>query len=139
MSYPEMIDIVFRNTKPLEYPRGDRLPLYVWPAMGAEMGDDRMAEEIIQKLNDRGIAFVSSWNHGQKTQSLSEGLRIGAIQTTKHGKILNQTSIKFVKFFPRGSVLGIPNSDQKTGTCCLHLQNLSSWRTCSRRSQPSKR
>jgi len=76
----EMINIVLENTEPLKYPRGNRLPLYVWSVIGADMGDDAEAEEIIRQLNDRGIAAISSWDYGRKEQSLAEGLRIAAIQ-----------------------------------------------------------
>ena len=80
MSRSEMIDVVLSSTEPLLHPRGDRLPLYVWPAMGVGTDDEAEAEEIVGQLDDRGIAVVSSWNHKRKEESLAEGLRIGGIQ-----------------------------------------------------------
>lgn len=80
MSRSEMIDVVLQNTQPLAHPRGSRLPLYVWAAMGVGTDDEAEAEEIVRQLDERGIAVVASWNHNRFEQSLAEGLRIGAIQ-----------------------------------------------------------
>ena len=80
MSQSEIIEVVLKHTEPLKVPRGDRLPLYVWPIVGVGTSDDGKAEEIIEKLNDRGIAMISSWSSNGRAQSLAEGLRIGAIQ-----------------------------------------------------------
>ena len=30
---PQLVQIVLENTKPLEWQRGDRLPLFLWPVM----------------------------------------------------------------------------------------------------------
>ena len=79
-NWPTNIRITLEKTKPLRFPRGKRLPLYVWPIMGALSGlDDAEAEEVIKQLDDRGIAVCVNWSNGSK-KSLEEGLRIGAIQ-----------------------------------------------------------
>ena len=80
MSNAEMVDLVLQNTEPLKHPRGERLPLYVWALMGAGTEDEAKIERLLARLNDRGMAMVSTWNHKQKDRSLAEGLRIGTIQ-----------------------------------------------------------
>ena len=80
MFQSEMINTVLENARPLEHPRGDRLPLYVWSVVGAETGDDAETEEIMRQLDERGIGFISSWNHNNKEQSLAEGLRLDRME-----------------------------------------------------------
>ena len=81
VNLPKNIRVVLENTKPLEFPRGNRLPLYVWPIMGSlSKLDDTQARQVISQLNDRGIAMCVNWSIGAKEKSLAEGLRIGAIQ-----------------------------------------------------------
>lgn len=78
---PEHIRVVLENTKPLEFPRGNRLPLYVWHIVGKLSGlDDAQAEQVLKQLNDRGIGVCSNWIYSAKEKTLAEGLRIGAIQ-----------------------------------------------------------
>jgi hypothetical protein len=76
----EIVDTVLANTQPLQHPRGGRLPLYVWAIVGVGTDDDQEARERIRRLDERGIAVISSWDHRCKAQSLSDGLRIGALQ-----------------------------------------------------------
>ena len=40
---------------PVEFDRVDRLPLYVWPAMGVGTDDDAKAEEIVRQLDADGF------------------------------------------------------------------------------------
>ena len=72
--------IVLQKTRPLEFSRGNRLPLYVWPIIGQLQNlNDNEAEQVIKLLDQRGIATSVSWSPGNK-KSLTECLRIGAIQ-----------------------------------------------------------
>ena len=80
MSREELTQTVIQNTKPLTHPRGDRLPLFVWSAMGLGKMDDAEAEQAIRALNDRGIALLAIWDHRRRDETLAEGLRIAAIQ-----------------------------------------------------------
>lgn len=81
MTQAEQIQMVLRETKPLKYPRGNRLPLYLWPAMGAGTTDDAETEAILRQLDARGIALLSAWRPGANQEaSLAEGLRVGALQ-----------------------------------------------------------
>jgi len=80
MTQAEIIKVVLKNTKPLKFPRGKRLPLYVWPILGVGTDDDAEAERIIRQLDARGIAVIHSWDHNAREKTLAEGLRIGRIQ-----------------------------------------------------------
>ncbi|MCD6175882.1 MAG: hypothetical protein J7K65_08990 [Planctomycetes bacterium] len=71
---------VLQKTKPLEFSRGNRLPLYVWPIIGQLRNlNDSEAEQVIKLLDQRGIAMSVSWNPGNN-EALTEGVRVGAIQ-----------------------------------------------------------
>ena len=80
MAWPEKIQTVFDETKPLEFDRGGRLPLYLWPAMSAgDLGDVR-AEELVRLLDERGVGLVSSWNHKDVEASLAQCLPVARAQ-----------------------------------------------------------
>jgi len=78
--WPEHIQIVLDETKPLEYDRGERLPLYLWQAMNPGSLDQDNAQELVKKLDERGIGLVTSWNPSKREQSLAESLTIAKIQ-----------------------------------------------------------
>jgi len=80
MTQAELIQTVLQVTQPLEHPRGNRLPLYLWSTMGPGTTDDAETEKIIRSLDARGIALLASWNPRNRDATLAEGLRIGAIQ-----------------------------------------------------------
>ena len=90
----ENLRVVLHNTQPLKYPRGNRLSLYVWPITDRLRGlDDGQAEQAIKLLNDRGIAMISNWRYDQKEKTLTEALRIGALQKKLHLRVnVNATS-----------------------------------------------
>ena len=78
---PGVLRDVLENTRPLTFPRGRRLPLYVLPITGSLRGlGDRQAEEVIRDLDRRGIGYTVDWSYGDRQKTLAEGLRIGAIQ-----------------------------------------------------------
>lgn len=80
MTQRDIINLTLERTQPLRFPRGNRLPLYVWPLMGVGTDDDAEAERILRQLDERGLAVISSWNPNSREKSLAEGLRIGALQ-----------------------------------------------------------
>jgi len=79
-SVPQHIKLVLENTEPLGWPRGNRLPLYLWPVMDVDTGDEAETESIIRQLDARGIAAISTWSPGHQEDTLAKGLRVGAIQ-----------------------------------------------------------
>ena len=43
----QSIQLVLDNTEPLKWPRGNRLPLYLWPVMDLETKDETEIEKVI--------------------------------------------------------------------------------------------
>lgn len=82
MSQREMIDLVLANTKPLQYPRGNRLPLYLWPLHGLGTTDEAEAERLLKELDARGLPVIASWNPSpqRREQSLRDALWLGRLQ-----------------------------------------------------------
>ncbi|MHC4693113.1 MAG: hypothetical protein ACYS67_10265 [Planctomycetota bacterium] len=78
--WPPHIQSVFDATKPLEIDRGGRLPLYVWQAMDPGPLDDQTAEELVRKLNERGIGLISSWDPRSRRDSLTKAFTIAKAQ-----------------------------------------------------------
>jgi hypothetical protein len=78
--WPKHIQTVLDTTKPLEFDRGKRLPLYLWQAMNPGLLDQDAARELVEKLNERGIGLVTSWNPGKREQSLAESQTIAKAQ-----------------------------------------------------------
>jgi len=80
MTPEERIALVLRETKPLRFPRGKRLPLYVWPAMDIP-GDEAQVEATLKALAARGIGACASWRPGKnQDKSLERALRISSVQ-----------------------------------------------------------
>ncbi len=78
--WPEHIQIVLDSTKPLEYDRQERLPLYLWQAMDPGPLDDDTALELVKILDGRGVGLVTSWNPGNREKSLAQSMTIAAAQ-----------------------------------------------------------
>ncbi len=78
--FPAPIQTVLDNTKPLEHPRKDRLPLLLWPVLGGSVDDDKLQEVIIHELDRRGIAMIATWDYDSRKTSLPRALRIARIQ-----------------------------------------------------------
>ncbi len=78
---PERLEVVLGNTRPLEFPRGARLPLYVLPITSTLRGtEDAATERVLRELDSRGIGYTVDWSPGGREETLAEGLRVGAIQ-----------------------------------------------------------
>jgi hypothetical protein len=70
------------NTRPLQFERRGRLPLFVLPISNSlQMIDDARSERLLQDLNRRGIGYTVDWDPHNFERSLAEGLRIAALQT----------------------------------------------------------
>ncbi|MHC4640287.1 MAG: hypothetical protein ACYS32_01490 [Planctomycetota bacterium] len=78
--WPPHIQVVLDNTKPLEFDRGDRLPLYLWNAMNPGPLDDKSAEDLVTELNERGVGLISSWDPRNRRQSLTKAFTIAKAQ-----------------------------------------------------------
>jgi hypothetical protein len=78
--WPSHIQVVLDSTKPLEYDRNERLPLYLWQAMDPGQFSEEDLEELITELNKRGVGLISSWNPHDRPKSLARSLSIAKIQ-----------------------------------------------------------
>lgn len=86
--WTDNIQVVLHNTKPLEYNRGNRLPLYLWPAIGAGELSPSAAELLVNELNKRGIGLVCSWSSKDSSNLISQCLNIARAQK-KTGQLVN--------------------------------------------------
>jgi len=78
--WPSHIQVVLDATKPLKFDRGERLPLYLWQAMDPGSLDDEATKELVNEFNKRGVGLISSWNPGNRQESLAQSLIIAKVQ-----------------------------------------------------------
>jgi len=78
--WPPHIQVVLDTTKPLEYDRCGRLPLYLWNAMNPGPLNEKSAEELVIKLNERGVGLISSWDPRSRRESLNKAFTIAKAQ-----------------------------------------------------------
>lgn len=71
---------VIAQTKPLAFPRGNRLPVIIWPLQGLKTETDAELEGLLRQLDERGIATVAAWNYKDKEKSLAAALKLAAVQ-----------------------------------------------------------
>ena len=103
--WPKHIQTVLDNTKPLKYSRGQRLPLYLWQAIGPGQLTDKDAELLVEQLNSRGIGLVCSWLPNKRQQCLSKCLPIARAQKKLGLRININANACLYSFF---------NGDEKT-------------------------
>ena len=80
LKWPERIQAALDVTEPLQYSRGNRLPLYLYSAMNPGKLDDETSEYLVKELDRRGIGLVCSWNPNAREKSLSECLTVARAQ-----------------------------------------------------------
>lgn len=80
IKWPSHIQVVLDTTKSLKYDRGKRLPLYLWQAMDPGRLNEKALEELVTELNKRGVGLISSWNPGNRPNSLDQSLMIAKVQ-----------------------------------------------------------
>jgi hypothetical protein len=101
--WADKIQAVLDNTKPLIYDRGNRLPLYLWPAMNPGQLDDQSAELLVKELDKRGVGLVCAWNHENREKSLSACLPVARAQK-KLGLLVNIDATPLLYSFFNGDV-----------------------------------
>ena len=74
------VQTALEAAKPLQFPRGKRLPLYLWPAMNPGRLDAATAEDLVGQLDLRGIGLISSWSPSKREESLLQALPIARAQ-----------------------------------------------------------
>jgi hypothetical protein len=76
----ERVQLVLDETQPLEHARGNRLPLYLWPARNPGALSAPQAEDLLRQLDARGVGLVTSWYPGKEEENLAEALPIARAQ-----------------------------------------------------------
>ena len=99
--WTDKVQVVLDNTVPLRYDRGNRLPLYLWPAIDPGELDDKAAESLVKEFNSRGVGIVCSWGTGDTQKILSRCLKIARAQK-KLGERVNIDATSLLNSFFNG-------------------------------------
>ena len=98
VKWPDKIQLILDNTTVLKYDRGERLPLYLWPAIDPGIFSDDMAERLIAEMDKRGIGIVCSWSMKDTSKVLSQCLPIARAQR-KLGQRINISATELLDSF----------------------------------------
>jgi len=102
MTRQEVVDTVLRETRPLKFAKGARLPLYIWGLCGAPSKDDAETETLLKALDARGMPLLATWTTGKRQQeALDEALRLARLQQ-KLGLHVGVSAIRPVYMFFNG-------------------------------------
>ena len=99
--YPDNIQVVLDNTKPLEHERGNRLPLILWPLINPGDLTPTQAEKLVEELDQRGVALIAKWTKENREESLEQALTVGRAQK-KLGKEVFINAIDLLYSFFNG-------------------------------------
>ncbi|HOI45402.1 MAG TPA: hypothetical protein PLX50_07310, partial [Candidatus Aminicenantes bacterium] len=104
-TYPwsERMQLVLDTAKPLDYPRGGRLPLYLWPAMDPGDLSAADAERLVMESERRGVGIVCSWTPGEREACLKRSLAIARAQK-KLGTPVNIDATRLLYSFFDGDI-----------------------------------
>jgi len=81
MTTLDHLQLILSATQPLQYPRGKRLPLYLWQLQGTPPLSDHDLADVLIDLDARGISLLAAWRMGEEqAQSREQALRLGRIQ-----------------------------------------------------------
>ena len=98
-AWSEQAQIALESTRPLEFPRQGRLPLFTNPTSDPGQLDDATALQLVSELDERGIAVVCSWWHDRREESLARGLPIARAQKELELSVnVNATSCTYAFF-----------------------------------------
>lgn len=95
----ELAADVIRATRPLAFPRGDRLPIILWPLQGLEAGRDEALTDCLRQLDARGLSPVTSWKQGTREASRAAALRMAALQRALGLRVVVNASDVMQPFF----------------------------------------
>ena len=97
------IETILQATEPLKFPRGDRLPLYIWASKFSGVKDEAEIEKTLKQLDARGIAVFCPWSAGANIDKcLEHCLTVGKLQK-KLGLMVNVDATSAVYSFCDGS------------------------------------
>lgn len=102
--WTDNIQVVLDNTIPLKYSRGNRLPLYLWPAINPGVLNESAAKRLVKELDSRGIGLICSWKPKDKEKSLVQSLTIARAQK-KLGQRVNIEATSLLDSFFNGDTL----------------------------------
>lgn len=80
LEWADDIQVVLDNTTTLEYDRGTRLPLYLWPSTGNWDLSPYAAEQLVIELDKRGVGLVTSWDTKDSSKLISQCLIVAHAQ-----------------------------------------------------------
>lgn len=75
----ELLREILRTTEPLDAPRGERLPLYIWPAQSLGTTNAVELEALLRELDARGMAAIGNWKPND-LEALEEALALARLQ-----------------------------------------------------------
>lgn len=101
VKWPDNIQTILDNTSVLKYGIGDRLPLYLWPAIDPGITDDITAESLVRELATRGIAVVCSWSMKDTAKVFARCLPVARAQK-KLGQRINISATDLMNSFFNG-------------------------------------
>jgi hypothetical protein len=101
VKWPEKIQVILDNTTVLKYDIGNRLPLYLWPAIDPGIMSDGMAEQLINEMDKRGIGIVCSWSMNDTSKVFSQCLPVARAQK-KLGQRININATELLNSFFNG-------------------------------------
>ena len=87
LTMDQKIDMILKNTAPLKFPRGNRLPLFFWHLhVRGDIcgGDEAKIEETLKALDARGLPVIHSWWHNpdpaKRAPVMDRCIKLGKIQ-----------------------------------------------------------
>jgi hypothetical protein len=78
--WKDNIRVVLENTTPLKFSRGNRLPLYLWPAMDPGVLSSDSAELLVNELDRRGVGLICTWSNRNLENCLKQCLPVAKAQ-----------------------------------------------------------
>ncbi|MEW6358826.1 MAG: hypothetical protein AB1696_21010 [Planctomycetota bacterium] len=97
LTMDEKLDLTLKNTEPLKFPRGDRLPLFFWHThTPGDLcgGDEAKIEETLKALDARALPVVHVWRHNPQPEKRRPVME----QCIKLGKIQNRLGLPVYAF-----------------------------------------
>lgn len=101
IKWPEKIQVILDNTKPLIYANGNRLPLYLWPAIDPGDLSEEDAESLVKEMDKRGVGLISSWKTRDSDTAIKKNLVLARAQK-KSGQMVNIEATDLMNSFFNG-------------------------------------
>ena len=97
--WPPKVEVILTNSSYLKYGNGNRLPLYLWPAIDPGDFSPSDTRQLVDEFKKRGIGIVSSWNMEDTAEVLSRCLAMAGAQKNLGQRInINATDLLYSFF-----------------------------------------